>query len=138
MKLEVTTLKQKVVIPASPSVVYEAFVDPKKHAEFTGSKATGKARVGAKFTAWDGYIFGKFLAFEPAKCLAQEWQTTEWPEGYPPSIFELTFKEVPGGTEVTMVHSNIPREQEKELADGWIEFYWDPLKKHFKKAKSPK
>ncbi len=133
MKIETTTLRQTVIIPASPAEVYEAFVDPKKHSEFTGSKATGKAKKGGKFTTWDGYSFGKYLELEPGKCLVQEWQTTDWPEGYPPSRFELTFKKVAGGTEVTMVQSNIPKEQEDELADGWNEFYWNPLKEYFKK-----
>jgi activator of HSP90 ATPase len=133
MKFEVTALKQKVIIPASPEEVYEAFTDPKKHSEFTGSKATGKAKIDGKFTAWDGYIFGKFLQYEPGKYLIQEWQTTDWPEGYPPSKFELTFKKVPEGTEVTMTHSNIPTIQKEELVEGWEEFYWQPLKKYFQK-----
>jgi activator of HSP90 ATPase len=133
MKFEVTALKQKAIIPASPEEVYEAFTDPKKHSEFTGSKATGKAKIDGKFTAWDGYIFGKFLQYEPGKYLVQEWQTTDWPEGYPPSKFELTFKKVPEGTEVTMIHSNIPTIQKEELAEGWEEFYWQPLKKYFQK-----
>ena len=47
MKVETTTLTQKVIIPASPEEVYEAFVDPKKHSSFTGSKATGKAKSTA-------------------------------------------------------------------------------------------
>jgi uncharacterized protein YndB with AHSA1/START domain len=132
MKTELTTLIQKVVIPASPEEVYEAFVDPKKHSEFTGAKATGRAKIGGKFTAWDGYISGKYLAFEPGKCLAQEWQSTDWPEGYPPSKFELTFKAIPQGTEVTMTHSSIPESQKEELAEGWEEWYWTPLKKFFK------
>ncbi len=136
VKPELTILIQKVIIPAKPEEVYEAFVDPKKHSEFTGSKATGKAKVGAKFTAWDGYIFGTFLAFEPGKCLSQEWQTTEWPEEYPPSKFDLTFKAVPKGTEVTMTHSSIPEQQEQELAEGWEEWYWKPLKAYFKKKKT--
>ena len=133
MKLETTTLTQKVIIPATPEEVYEAFVDPKKHTAFTGSKATGKAKINGKFTAWDGYIFGKYLSFEPGKCLVQEWTSTDFPEGYLPSKFELTFKKVPEGTEITMVHSNIPAEQKDELADGWEEWYWKPLKKYFKK-----
>jgi len=133
LKPEVTKLKQKVIIPASPKEVYEAFTDPKRHTAFTGSKASGVAKIDGKFTAWDGYIFGKYLKFEPGKYLAQEWQTTDWPEGYPPSRFELTFKAVAGGTEITMVHSNIPKEQEQELAQGWVEFYWKPLKEYFKK-----
>ncbi len=136
MKIETTTLKQKVIIPASPDEVYQAFIDPKKHTAFTGSKATGIAKVGGKFTTWDGYSFGKFLEFEPGKCLVQEWQTTDWPEGYPPSKFVLTFKAVPEGTEVTMVQSDVPKEQEEDLAEGWVEFYWNPLKEYFQKKKS--
>jgi uncharacterized protein YndB with AHSA1/START domain len=132
-KPELTAITQKVIIPATPEQVFEAFVDPKKHSEFTGAKATGKAKVGGKFTAWDGYIFGKFLAFEPGKSLTQEWQSTDWPEGYPPSKFELNFKAVSGGTQVTMVHGGIPKMQEQELAEGWEEWYWKPLKKYFKK-----
>ena len=133
-KLEVTTITQRVVIPkASPKQVYEAYVDPKKHSEFTGSKATGKPVVGGKFTAWDEYIFGKFLELEAGKRVVQEWSSTDFPEGYPPSRLELTFCEVPKGTEIVMVHSNVPKEQGDETAEGWIEFYWEPLKKYFKK-----
>ena len=131
MKLEVTTIKQKVTIPASPKAVYDAYVDPKKHSEFTGSKATGKPVVGGKYTAWDGYIFGKFLELDEGKRVVQEWTTTDWVEGYPASKLELTFCEVPEGTEIVMVHSNVPKEQADEIAEGWIEFYWNPLKEYF-------
>ena len=133
-KLEVTTIKQTVIIAkASPKQVYEAYVDPKKHAQFTDSKATGKPVVGGKFTAWDGYIFGKFLQLDEGKCVVQDWTTTDWEDGYPASKLELTFKEVPEGTEILMVHSNVPKEQADEIADGWNEFYWTPLKKYFSK-----
>ena len=133
-KLEVTTITQKVVIPkASPKQVYEAYVDPKKHGEFTASKATGKPVVGGKFTAWDGYIFGKNLELEAGKRIVQEWTTTDWEEGYPASKLELTFCEVSAGTQIVMVHSNVPKEQADEIEQGWTEFYWEPLKKYFKK-----
>ncbi len=49
-------IKQVVIIDAAPEEVYEAYVDPTKHAAFTGSPATGKPRAGCKFTSWDGYI----------------------------------------------------------------------------------
>ncbi len=138
MKTQVTTITQKVIISATPTQVYEAFTDPDKHSAFTGSKATGKPKINGKFTAWDGYSFGKFLELEKNKRLVQEWQTTDWPEGYGPSRFELTFKPVPEGTEITMIQSDVPKEQEDELADGWKEFYWKPLKAYFKKPKPTK
>jgi activator of HSP90 ATPase len=133
-----TTIRQKVIVPAKPMEVYEAFVDAKKHSAFTGSKATGEGRVGAKFTAWDGYISGKFLELNEGRKIVQEWVTTEWPEGYPPSRFELTFQEVKGGTEISMVHSDVPEEQAEELKQGWKEFYWKPLKDYFKKSPKKK
>ena len=131
--MEVTTIKDKAVIPATPDEVYEAFLDPKKHAAFTGSKATGSPKVGGKFTSWDGYISGKNLELEKGKRIVQEWVTTEWPEGYPPSKLELTFTKVKGGTEISMVHSNVPAEQAEEYAQGWKDFYWKPLVKYFGK-----
>lgn len=131
--MDVTTIEDKVVIPATPDEVYDAFLDPKKHAAFTGSKATGSPKVGAKFTAWDGYISGKNLELEKGKRIVQEWVTTGWPEGYAPSRLELTFTRVKGGTEISMVHSNVPAEQADDYAQGWKDFYWKPLKEYFKK-----
>jgi activator of HSP90 ATPase len=133
-KSEVTSITQKVIISkVSPKQVYEAYVDPKKHSEFTSSEATGKPVVGGKFTAWDGYISGKFLELEEGKRVVQEWKSTDFPEDALPSRLELTFREVPKGTEIVMVHSNVPKDQEDETAEGWTEFYWEPLKQYFKK-----
>ena len=135
MKLKTTSITQKVVIPASPEEVYDAFMDAKKHSAFTGAKAPSDAKVGGEFSAWDGYITGKNLELEKGKRIVQEWITTEWPEGYQPSKFELTFTKVKGGTEITMVHSNIPAEQADEYKQGWIDNYWDLLKDYFTKKK---
>jgi len=133
VKKKTAVITQKVTIPASSEEVYDALLNPKKHSDFTGSRATGKEIVGARFTAWDGYISGRNLELEKGKRIVQEWVTTDWPEGYPPSRLEFTFREVEGKTELTMVHSDIPAEQEKELAQGWVDFYWEPLKNHFEK-----
>lgn len=133
MRMKVSTIREKILIPASPEEVYEAFMDAKKHSAFTGSKATCDSKIGGKFTAWDGYISGKNLELEKGKKIVQEWITTEWPEGYPPSKLELTFKKAEGGTEISMVHSEVPAEQANDIKQGWIDFYWEPLKAYFKK-----
>jgi len=125
------TITQRQLIKAKPKQVYEALLDAGKHTEFTGSKATCDPRVGGKFTAWDGYIFGKNLKLEPGRRIVQEWKTSEWPNGYPPSIVEFTFKTTKNGTELTMVHSKVPAEQADSYRQGWIDFYWKPLKEYF-------
>jgi len=53
------------------------------------------------------------------------------PEHYPPSKLELTLKKVKNGSEIIMVHANVPEEQASDLAEGWNEFYWKPLKEYF-------
>jgi activator of HSP90 ATPase len=70
---------------------------------------------------------------EEGKRIVQEWVTSDWPEGYPPSYLELTLRETKGGTEVSMVHSDVPAEQAEDLREGWNDYYWKPLRDYFKK-----
>ena len=133
MSAKITEIKQKVIIHATPDEVYEALVDAKKHSAFTGNKATFTPKVGGKFSAWDGYISGSNLELEKGKKIVQEWMTTDWPNNYPPSKLELTFRKVKEGTEISMTHSKVPVEQADDLAEGWNEFYWKPIKNYFAK-----
>jgi activator of HSP90 ATPase len=90
--------------------------------------------VGCKFTAWDGYISGKYVKLEKGKRIVHEWTTTEWPGVYPPSMVELTLKAKGDKTELTMVHSKAPAEQAESYAQGWRDYYWEPMKEYFKRA----
>ena len=127
----VKALRQKVTIPASPTEVYEAFVDPKIHAAFTGSPAQGNRRVGSHFAACGGYVDSVHRELAPGRRIVQDWSTTEWPEGAPVSRLELTLKPVAKGTELRMVHSNVPASQADSYRQGWIDFYWKPLHAYF-------
>ena len=125
------TIRQTATIDAAPADVYNAYTDPKTHSAFTGSPSSGSPRVGGRFTAWDGYIEGRYLELENGRKVVHEWKTTDWPDGYPPSLVELTFKPKGRRTELVMVHSSVPAEQAAEYAEGWTEYYWEPLKKYF-------
>ncbi len=126
------TITQTVVVPGKPADVFKAFVTPRVHAAFTGAAASGSARVGGRFTAWDGYISGVNRVVEPGRRLVQEWTTTEWPDGAAPSQVEFVFRAVKGGTEIRMVHANVPAEQADSYRQGWIDYYWEPLKAYFR------
>ena len=131
MKAKVRIIKQKVIIPALPQEVYDAYTDPKTVTKYTRSKATGKAVVGGKYTAYGDSIFGKYLALENGTRVVQEWNNNDY--GYGPVRLELCFNKVPEGTELVMVLSDIPEEQADETADGWIEYFWNPLKDYLSK-----
>jgi hypothetical protein len=56
--METATIEQSEWLPAKPVQVYDAFVNARKHAEFTGAAATCEPVAGGPFTARDGYISG--------------------------------------------------------------------------------
>ena len=134
--LKTKVIKQKVVIPASPAEVYDVFMDARKHSAFTGAKATCEPTVNGRISAWDGYITGKNLKLVAGKRIVQEWITTDWSKGYPPSTLDLTFSKKGTGTELTMIHSNVPAPLASSFAEGWKEHYWTPLKRYFKDKKA--
>jgi activator of HSP90 ATPase len=136
MNSQKSMITQKIIINASISEVYEAYTNSKKQSAFTGSKASGEPRVGSKFSAWDGYIQGKYIDLEKNSKVVQEWITTDWPKNFPASRLELIFKDLGDKTEISMIHSDVPAEMEDELRQGWIDFYWDPLKDYFENMKS--
>jgi activator of HSP90 ATPase len=132
------TIRHNVVIPfASPEDVYRAFLSSKLHTEFTKSEAKCSARVRGRFTAWNKYISGKNIELVEGKKIVQEWKTSEWPEGYEPSILKISFKKRGEGTQLSMIQLRVPASQVDEYDKGWYESYWEPLKQYFRtKARS--
>ena len=128
---------QKVIIPATPQEVYEAFMDPDMHADFTGDRASGSDKVGGTFHAADGYITAKNLELVKGKKIVQQWRTSEWPPKAKPSVLTLTLEPIPDGTELTMVHSEVPIEQADDYELGWTEYYWEAMVRYFEKRHKP-
>ena len=136
MKTKVRTIKQKSDYSSIASRSLRRLYWPENAQELYRSKATGKAVVGDKFTAYGVSIFGKYLELEDGKRVVQEWNNNDY--GYGPSRLELCFNKVLEGTELVMVLSDVPEEQTDETADGWIEYFWSPLKDYFSKQTKSK
>jgi activator of HSP90 ATPase len=98
----------------------------------TGSPANVDGTVGGAFSAWDGYIFGQTLELTPNQRIAQAWRTSEFPDDAPDSHIEVDLEEVPGGTKITLRHSNIPANQVDSYRQGWEDFYFKPMKEYFR------
>jgi len=125
-------IKQTVTFKASPHEVYEALMDSKKHAAFTGGKARISHEVGGEFAAYDDYIAGKNVELVPDKKIVQLWRAVDWPEGY---FSTVTFLLLPiaDGTRLNFTHSDVPEGTEKEFEQGWIDNYWEPMKAFLEK-----
>jgi activator of HSP90 ATPase len=127
------SIKISTVLPTSAEKIYKAWLDSNAHSKFTGSKAKINPKLKGKFTAWDGYISGTNLELVPFKKIVQSWRTTEFPEDASDSRLEIIFEEIPKGTRVTLVHTQIPDGQSSEYKKGWKDFYFDPMKSFFVK-----
>lgn len=121
------------IIPAKPSEIYEAWLNSEGHAAMTGSAAQVDGKVGGKFTAWDGYIFGTTLDLTPGQRIVQAWQTSEFSDDAPDSRMEILLEEVEAGTRLTFIHNNMPKDQVESYRQGWNDFYYKPMKEFFSK-----
>ncbi len=125
--------KMSAVIPASPAEIYNAWLSTKGHTLMTGSPARVSGKVGGKFTAWDGYIFGRTLEMEPERRIVQAWRTAEFPAESPDSRLEVLLEKVKSGTRVTFIHTKLPPGQAASYKQGWKDFYFKPMQQYFKK-----
>lgn len=119
-------ISQTIHFEVSPEALYDMFMDEKKHSAFTGATAIIDARVGGKFSVWDGYATGENLELVPGKKIVQTWRASDWPDR---SLSKVTFVFTPSslGTDLTFTHEDVPSDCQKDIAEGWDDFYWKPL-----------
>jgi len=121
----------EVEFKVSPNEVYDAYLDSRRHARFTGQAAKMSRVEGGRFTAGDTYISGYNLELVPGKRIVQAWRASEWPEGEY-SILRLELKKKGKGSVLTVDHVGIPDKFRDGVDKGWYEFYWDPMKEYFR------
>ncbi len=131
------TFKVSTVLPANRERLYKAWLSSKEHSAFTGGKARIQAKVGGRFTAWDGYITGRTVVLEPFRRIVQSWRTTEFTSGSPDSRLAVLFNDARTGTRVTLMHSQIPQGQAEQYKAGWREYYFAPMREYYSKSTRP-
>lgn len=122
------TLRQTVRFKAPPKQVFEALIDGRKHAAFTGAPASISRNAGAAFTCYGGYISGFNLEVVPGKRIVQAWRSRDWPKGH---YSIVTFCLAPGAggrTRLSFTHLGVPAGDTKAKSAGWRSHYWKPLK----------
>jgi activator of HSP90 ATPase len=119
------------VIPGSPQAIYDAWLSTEGHTAMTGGEAHVDPTIGGAFDAWDGYISGRTLSLDPGRQIVQTWRTTEFTEGDEDSQIAVNLEAADGGTNVTLVHSNVPDGHRSYEEGGWQSNYFDPMKAYF-------
>jgi activator of HSP90 ATPase len=130
--METKNIRQTVNFKAEPHEVYEALMDSKKHSKFSGGKASISRKVGGKISAYDDYIEGVNVELVPDEKIVQTWRGSDWPEGH---FSTVTFKieKTPAGSKLTFNQVGVPVEFYEDIKQGWIDWYWTPMKQMLEK-----
>jgi activator of HSP90 ATPase len=120
-------IRQTATFKASPHDVFEALMDSRKHAKFTGAPAKISRKIGGEFSVYGGGLSGKTIELVSDKKIVQEWRSDDWPEGHF-SHASFSLKQIKGGTQLSFYQSNVPDEHYDGIKQGWIDYYWKPMK----------
>ena len=119
------------LIPATEEEIYAAWLNSETHAALTGDQASIEPVIGGRHSTFGGYAQGAIVELQPGRRIVQTWRTDDFPEGSPDSRLELTLEATVGGTMLTLLHTDIPGGQSDNYRDGWVKYYFDPLKRFF-------
>jgi activator of HSP90 ATPase len=125
------TIVQKIVFKnTTPGVLYDLYMNAKKHAMVTGAPATITAKEGSKYTAHGSYITGKNLRLVKDRLIVQTWRGADWEKDDPDSTFIIELS--PKGKDVILhaIHANLPDKHAGSIDKGWHDHYWNPWKMH--------
>jgi activator of HSP90 ATPase len=127
------SIEQEVTFDAKPELVFEALMDSKQHAAFTGAPARVSREVGGPVSCHDGMITAINVELEKNTRIVQAWRVKPWPEG----VYSIaTFALEPAGakTKLTFTQHGVPDAAHEMITKGWEERYWKPLRAYLAKA----
>lgn len=123
-------INHQVALPASPARVFEALMNEKQHAAFTGEPARISRQAGSAFRCYGTYITGITLEVAPGKRIVQAWRSRDWPKGTY-SIVTFALSRLAGGkTRLRFTQVGVPASDYARKNTGWRTHYWEPLKRY--------
>jgi len=124
-----TFVHQEHRMRASPQRVYEALLDERLFAEFSGAPAEIQREPGGSFSLIGGRVTGRNVELITNQRIVQAWRVVPWEPGiYSIVRFELT--PTATGTRIVLDHSGFPPEDVTARNRGWRRVYFEPLQKY--------
>lgn len=131
--METKGIRQTVLLPRPAAAVFDVWLDPKRHAEFTGMTAAISREIGAEFRIGNekAVISGRTIELCLNRRIVQSWRISM--DGWPPehdSRLTVSLTEANGQTRMEMSHDGVPAICATPIAEGWYRFYWEPLRRY--------
>ena len=124
--LEVTKM---LTIHAPIERVWAALTDAKTITAWMGGRVQSDPRPGGKYACFDGETTGQYIHVEQPHRLEYSWRQSSWPADWSDSIVRWRLRQIGENTEVQLVHSDFPNEDERLGHDeGWNIYWLEPMK----------
>jgi len=123
-----TYLHQEIDVKATRQRIYDALLDSKQFAAFTGAPAEIIREQGGTFSIFGGLIVGRNVELVSKERIVQAWRPAGWEPGLY-SLVRFELKEWGQQTKVVLDHTGFPEGSFRHLNPGWYEHYWEPLRK---------
>lgn len=113
-----------------PEDLYRALTDQGMVAAFTRSCVKLEPEKGGRFVLFDGSITGEFTEMVHNERLSMKWRLKSWPaEHY--SEVKIELKEKDGETELKLTQTLVPEAEYEQTSQGWMRYYWQPIRQTF-------
>ncbi|HOS49066.1 MAG TPA: SRPBCC domain-containing protein [Bacteroidia bacterium] len=126
------SFKTTYIVYATPEQVFEALTDSGIIAAWGGGLAVVENKIDGHFELFDGWVKGKVTEYKPGQELGYTWKPEEWDKRTKPSVVSMKFKSHAAGTDVVLIHSDFPSQEEADKhGNGWIDYVLDPINDYF-------
>ncbi|NTU69378.1 ATPase [bacterium] len=122
-----TIIEKHYYINSPANKVWAALTDPKIIENWGAGPAIMNSEEGTNFSLWGGDIWGTNLEIEENKKLVQDWYGGKWEK---PSRVVFTLNDQGSKTQLSLLHTEMPKEETKELDKGWDDFYLGAIKQY--------
>lgn len=124
-----TSIHVETAYGASSRRIYEALLDSKRFAAFSGMPAEIDPKAGGAFSMFGGMIAGRNIELVPNQRIVQAWRPNHWDPGVY-SVVKFELKPQDSGAMLILDHTGFPEGDYDSLLSGWTEHYIDRLKKY--------
>jgi activator of HSP90 ATPase len=136
--MKTASILQTVLYNTSANILYNLFMDQKKHSKIIQSKVKMSKKIKGTFEVFDGYCHGYNIELLENSKITQAWHFAEdgWPDDHF-SICTFKFLEINSAnktpkTKLIFSQTQIPAHKVSSLKEGWKKYYWDAIKNYLK------
>ena len=131
MRIQTENIFQVIDLEATPSEVYKVFLNPRRHAEFTGLEATISPEEGGTFSFCNGTHWGYVLKLVSNKRIVLALTNKRFPKNHFSIVTLEIQKNESGGSRIGLNHIGVPTSCDGWFTESWHTMYWAPLALYF-------